>query len=183
MTKILPALSEQLRRMATVVRTRSSAPQRWALGITLALILIALMMPLPPPKAPKQERHLTISSRSYAFDPGTIRVNQGDTLVITLESTDVVHGMYVDGYGVSATAEPGRPAQLSFVADRVGAFRFRCSIACGSLHPFMIGKLVVGPNLTWLRAMAATLITAAGALAIFWRRDMTALGRTAGING
>ncbi len=34
----------------------------------------------------------------------------------------------------------------------------------------MIGKLVVGPNLTWLRAIAATLITAVGALAVFWKR-------------
>jgi hypothetical protein len=33
----------------------------------------------------------------------------------------------------------------------------------------MIGKLVVGPNLTWLRAIAAPLITAVGAMAVFWK--------------
>jgi heme/copper-type cytochrome/quinol oxidase subunit 2 len=64
---------------------------------------------------------------------------------------------------------PSRVGQLTFVADRDGAFRFRCNVACGNLHPFMIGKLVVGPNLTWLRAIAATLITAVGALAVFWK--------------
>jgi heme/copper-type cytochrome/quinol oxidase subunit 2 len=77
--------------------------------------------------------------------------------------------LYVDGYGVATQAEPGRPGQLTFVADHDGAFRFRCNVACGNLHPFMIGKLVVGPNLTWLRAIAATLITAVGALAVFWK--------------
>jgi len=141
-------------------------------GITIALVLLALLAPLPAALAggaAPQERHITISARSFAFEPGTVRVNRGDTVIVNLESTDVVHGLYVDGYGVATQAEPGRPGQLTFVADHVGAFRFRCNVACGNLHPFMIGKLEVGPNLTWLRAIAATLITAVGALAVFWK--------------
>ena len=39
------------------------------------------------------------------------------------------------------------------------------------MHPFMIGKLVVGPNLMWLRSIAAVLVTAAGAAVLFWRRS------------
>jgi heme/copper-type cytochrome/quinol oxidase subunit 2 len=138
-------------------------------GVTLALVALALLAPLPVMGAAPQDRHVTISARSFAFEPGTVRVNRGDTVIVNLESTDVVHGLYVDGYGVATQAEPGRPGQLTFVADRGGAFRFRCNVACGNLHPFMIGKLVVGPNLTWLRAIAATLITAVGALAVFWK--------------
>ncbi len=139
-------------------------------GITLALVLVALLAPLPVTGAAPQERHIMISARSFAFEPGTVRVNRGDTVIVRLESTDVVHGLYLDGYGVSAQAEPGQPGQLTFVADRDGAFRFRCNVACGNLHPFMIGKLVVGPNLTWLRAIAATLMTAVGAMAAFGKR-------------
>jgi heme/copper-type cytochrome/quinol oxidase subunit 2 len=142
-------------------------------GITIVFVLLALLAPLPPALArgaAPQERQVTVSARSFAFEPGTVRVNRGDTVIVNLESTDVVHGLYVDGYGLATQAEPGRPGQLTFVADRSGAFRFRCNVACGNLHPFMIGKLVVGPNLTWLRAIAATLITAIGALAFFWVR-------------
>jgi heme/copper-type cytochrome/quinol oxidase subunit 2 len=139
-------------------------------GITILLVLVAWLAPLPLEAAPPQERHITLSARSFAFEPGTVRVNRGDTVIVNLESTDVVHGLYVDGYGVSTQAEPGRPGQLTFVAARSGAFRFRCNVACGNLHPFMIGKLVVDPNLTWLRAIAATLITAVGAMAVFWVR-------------
>jgi len=145
----------------------------WAAGITLSLVLLALLAPLPAALAvgaAPQERHVTVSARSFAFEPGTVQVNLGDTVIVNLESTDVVHGLYVDGYGFSTQAEPGRPGQLTFVANRSGAFRLRCTVACGNLHPFMIGKLVVGPNLTWLRAIAATLITAVGALAVFWVR-------------
>ena len=142
-------------------------------GITIVLVLLALLAPLPAALAvgaAPQERHVTVSARSFAFEPGTVHVNRGDTVIVNLESTDVVHGLYVDGYGLATQAEPGRPGQLTFVADRSGAFRFRCNVACGNLHPFMIGKLVVGPNLTWLRAIAATLITAVGAMAFFWVR-------------
>ncbi len=148
-----------------------TAPRRqWLTGsVALALVLLALLAPLPVRGATPQERSITIAARSFAFEPGTVRVNRGDTVFVNLESADVVHGLYVDGYGVSTLAEPGRPGQLTFVADRSGAFRFRCNVACGSLHPFMIGKLVVEPNLTWLRAVAAALITAAGALIIFWK--------------
>jgi heme/copper-type cytochrome/quinol oxidase subunit 2 len=147
-----------------------SRAQWWMGGIAVSLVLLALLAPLPVIGAAPQARHIAISAHSFAYEPGTVHVNRGDTVVIDLASTDVVHGLYVDGYDVATQAEPGRPGQLTFVADHTGAFRFRCNVACGNLHPFMIGKLVVGPNLTWLRAIAATLITAVGALAVFWKR-------------
>lgn len=143
-------------------------------GITVVLVLVVLLVPLPVMGAAPQERHVTVVANNFAFEPGIVEVNRGDTLVIDLESADVVHGLYLDGYGVSTEAEPGRPGQLRLVADRDGAFRFRCNVTCGSLHPFMIGKLVVGPNLTWLRALVATGLTAIGAMALFWPRRSVA---------
>jgi heme/copper-type cytochrome/quinol oxidase subunit 2 len=140
----------------------------WAAPAALVtLVALALFAPLPAWGAPPEERHITVNARTFAFEPGTVRVNRGDTVVIRLESSDVVHGLFVDGYEVSTVAEPGRPGELRFVAGRSGAFRMRCSISCGNMHPFMIGKLVVGPNVTWLRALLATLITAGGAVVIF----------------
>jgi cytochrome c oxidase subunit 2 len=144
---------------------------RWrAAAVTVSLVLLALLTPLPVVDAAPQERHITVSARSFAFEPGTVRVNRGDTVVLTLEATDVVHGLYLDDYNISTVAEPGRPTVLRFVATQPGAFRFRCSISCGSMHPFMIGKLVVGPNLVWLRAALATVIAAVGAIVVFWPR-------------
>ena len=141
----------------------------WLAGIAISLVLLALLAPLPVAGAPPQERRISVSAHTFAFEPGTVRVNRGDTIVLSLESTDVVHGLYLDGYGISTVAEPGQPGEVRFVADRAGAFHFRCAVPCGNLHPFMIGKLVVGPNLTWLRAVAASLLAATGALVVFWR--------------
>ncbi len=136
-------------------------------GLALALILLALLAPLPIPSPAPQVRRIDVTARNFEYDPGTLHVNRGDTVLISLTSEDVMHGLYVDGYGFAAQAEPGQPGELSFVADRDGAFHIRCNVPCGSLHPFMIGKLVVGPNLPWVRAAAATLITALGSVVVF----------------
>jgi len=138
-------------------------------AVTAVLILAALLAPVPLTFAAPQERHIKVEARSFAFEPDVLRVNRGDTVVLTVESFDVVHGLYVDGYDVNTPVDPGQSAQVRFVADRPGKFKFRCSISCGTLHPFMIGELVVEPNLPFWRAVAATLIAVLGATFFFWR--------------
>lgn len=151
--------------------TKQVTLQQWlAGGLTLALVLLALLAPLPIRTAAPQALTINMTASQWNFQPGAVRVNRGDTVTINLESFDVVHGLFVDGYEVETVAEPGRPGTLTFVADRDGAFHFRCAIPCGNLHPFMVGKLVIEPNLTWLRAVAASVLATIGALATLWRR-------------
>lgn len=153
---------------------------RKAIPVAAVAVLVALVLwlPLPLKGAAPEERHITVNARSFAFEPGTVRVNQGDTIVIRLESSDVVHGLYVDGYNVRGVAEPGRPAEIRFTADRTGSYPMRCPVSCGNLHPFMIGKLVVSPNLSWPRAVLAVLITTIGAV-VLARPDLTGLSKPA----
>jgi heme/copper-type cytochrome/quinol oxidase subunit 2 len=100
---------------------------------------------------------------SFQYAPAIVRVQPGDRVTLELVSTDVVHGLYLDGYDRRVSADPGQTARLTFVADRTGTFRFRCSVTCGPLHPFMIGKLVVGTNwLAWRAVGLAILAAAAG---------------------
>ncbi|MCO6453503.1 MAG: cupredoxin domain-containing protein [Caldilineales bacterium] len=133
-------------------------------ALTILLALAALLIPLPLAEAAPVEHRIELDARMFAFTPSRVEVNRGDTVTITLRSEDVVHGVYVDGYDVNIIAEPGKPAQASFIADRRGKFRFRCSVTCGSLHPFMIGELVVGPNLPFWRASAALLVVVVGTM-------------------
>ncbi len=144
------------------------------LVITALLALAAWLVPVPLTLAAPQERHLQLDARTFAFEPAVIRVNRGDQVVLTLQSLDVVHGFYLDGYGVQTEVEPGRSTQVRFVADQAGKFRFRCSVSCGSLHPFMIGELVVEPNLTFWRALAVVLIAVAGASVFILRSQSSA---------
>jgi heme/copper-type cytochrome/quinol oxidase subunit 2 len=110
-----------------------------------------------------------MSAEQFAFDPPVLRVNRGDRVLLTLQANDVVHGFYLDGYGVETRVEPGISQQVEFVADRVGKYRYRCSVSCGTLHPFMIGELIVNPNLTFARAVGLTLVVLAATLLYFRR--------------
>ena len=133
-------------------------------AILLLLVLAGLVVafaPLPAPAQLHAARTFHILASQFAYSPGEISVNLGDTVTIELSSSDVVHGLYVDGYDVSVKSDPGQTATLSFVADKPGSFRLRCNVTCGAMHPFMIGKLNVGAN-TWLyRSVGLALISLA----------------------
>ncbi|MGZ9166392.1 MAG: cupredoxin domain-containing protein, partial [Anaerolineales bacterium] len=111
--------------------------------------LVVALVPLPVPAIAPQEQTFQVDAHQFAYSPSELKVNEGDTVIIQLVSSDVVHGLYVDGYNISVEADPGQSATLTFVADKPGSFRFRCNITCGAMHPFMIGKLTVGTN-NWL---------------------------------
>lgn len=108
------------------------------------------------------DRLFRVEARQFAYSPAEFRVNPGDKVTIQLVSTDVVHGLYVDGYGVSVTADPGQTAELTFVAERSGSFRLRCNVTCGAMHPFMIGKLTVGTNEWLFRSIGLAILALAG---------------------
>jgi len=139
-----------------------------AYGLLVGLAAFAVAFaPLPAIHRPQPApRVIRVEASQFSYSPSTISVQPGDTVIIQLVSTDVVHGFYVDGYGVSVEADPGQTKTLTFVANRPGSFRIRCNVTCGAMHPFMIGKLNVGPNTTWMRVAGLTLLGIAAAMLI-----------------
>ena len=113
---------------------------RFSLLLFVMAGLVVAFVPLPVPTITPQERTFRMDARQFAYMPSELKVNSGDTVIIQLLSTDVVHGLYVDGYDIAVEADPGQTATLTFVADKPGSFRFRCNVTCGAMHPFMIGK-------------------------------------------
>jgi heme/copper-type cytochrome/quinol oxidase subunit 2 len=136
--------------------------RRAALAGLAGLALAVLVAPWPWAGASPQPREIRILAKQYAYTPGVVEVSRGDRVTLVLDADDMTHGLYVDGYGVEAVAAPGRPASVSFVADRPGRFRLRCSRVCGPLHPFMLGDLVVTPHTAFWRAAALAVIAALG---------------------
>jgi heme/copper-type cytochrome/quinol oxidase subunit 2 len=128
--------------------------------LTGAAALAVAFVPLPDswPTAAPAARTFKIEASQFSYSPSEVYANPGDTITIQLVSTDVVHGLYVDGYGASVEADPGQTASITFVVNRPGSFRFRCNVTCGAMHPFMIGKLTVGNNMAFLRGIALALI-------------------------
>lgn len=142
----------------------STTLKRYVLWLILASVaLVVAWAPLPARVTSPTEHTIRLEAKSFEYTPSEIHVSQGDRVTFEIVSTDVVHGIYIDGYGLEASADPGQTSRLSFVADRAGSFRFRCSVTCGALHPFMIGKLRVGSNaLLWRGIGLAFLSVVAG---------------------
>ena len=84
-----------------------------------------------------------LTARQWEFEPGTLTVKQGDTVHLTITSTDVSHGFYLPAFNVSETLIPGETVRVEFVADQKGTFTFSCNVFCGSGHSHMNGTLVV----------------------------------------
>lgn len=114
----------------------------------------------PPPR----DRTISITARRYGYDPPTVHVNQGDRITLKLAAADVTHGFFLEGYDINAQLTPENPffllrrpsegedaegtrvEEVQFTANRTGKFHYRCSVTCGSMHPFMQGEFVVEPN-------------------------------------
>jgi heme/copper-type cytochrome/quinol oxidase subunit 2 len=140
--------------------------RRWKwMAVVLAAFAIVLV-PAPAGFAAPTDRHFRVEASSFEYTPASIDVNPGDHVIIDLVSKDVVHGLYVDGYDLNVTSDPGQTGQLTFVADQPGTFRLRCSVTCGALHPFMIGKLNVGPNWLLWRAVALGLLAVVAVIGV-----------------
>ena len=135
------------------------------IGVIAGLAILALFAPLPWPGHAPVERRFAVEARSFAYSPAVIHVERGDRVVLELQAQDVAHGLHVDGYEVEAESVPGQSARLEFVAGRTGQFKYRCSLSCGTLHPFMIGELVVGPNDPYWRGLLLTLLGAVATVA------------------
>ena len=128
--------------------------------------LVVAFAPLPAPVVAPQERSYRIDAHQSAYSPSELTVHPGDSVTIQLVSTDVVHGLYIDGYDLAVEADPGQGATLTFTADKQGSFRFRCNVTCGAMHPFMIGKLTVGTNDWLMRSIGLAVIAVLGVITL-----------------
>lgn len=149
------------------------------LGVSFALRTFA--PDIAPAEGPRQ---VSITARQYGYSPHRIVVNSGDEVRLHLVALDVVHGFYLEGHDIEAEIRPGalrfrvrRPStgepfreveELSFVAGRPGKYRYRCSVTCGTLHPFMQGELVVRPNSLFRFAAVGSLGVALAVLGLLW---------------
>jgi heme/copper-type cytochrome/quinol oxidase subunit 2 len=151
------------------VNLRFSGKRLWQGGLLILFASLFLFLPLPAQVTPRTEHLFLVEASQFAYAPATFQVHPGDRVTIELRSTDVVHGLEIDGYDFSLAAEPGQPASITFIAGKPGTYQMRCSVTCGNLHPFMIGKFKVGTNLLYWRATLLMSLLAVGL--VVWKRQ------------
>src|SRR3990172_6195459 len=67
------------------------------------LAVVTLLAPPPAMTAPPAERYFRIEAGNFEYAPATLTVNPGDRVTIDVVAQDVMHGLYVDGYGLCGT--------------------------------------------------------------------------------
>lgn len=121
---------------------------------SLTAAVIALLYVLPPAaqRAPDgfdaaAAKTFNVTARRFSFDfsPSPFVVNQGDSVTLTITSTDVTHGFFLQHYAEnSRTLNRNQTVTIQFIADLPGSFSYFCTVSsCGSGHSTMTGTLVV----------------------------------------
>jgi len=159
--------------MKTNARPFSSAQKVALCIVVFSVISIGALAFAPAVSAQgPTNREFVVVASQYAFDPNFINVNFGDNVTIRLRSADVAHGMYIDGYDINIKLFPESPSDevvVTFVANRAGVFRYRCSITCGGYHPFMMGKLTVEPGYEFPISIVLAWGIAMGSIGVYWK--------------
>ncbi len=150
----------------------SSLWRWWPVAVAAAVCLAAIRLSPTGGAVGGTPVTLEIMASQYAYAPHRIVVDPGAEVHLRLASTDVVHGFYLEGHDIEAEVRPGslttrvrhpstgedfhETEEIVFTAGRPGKYRYRCSVTCGTLHPFMQGEMIVSPNRLYHFALMAT---------------------------
>jgi cytochrome c oxidase subunit 2 len=84
-----------------------------------------------------------------------LHVPSGRPVVLTLDSTDVIHSFWVPQVAAKRDVIPGRLNRITFVADQPGEYWGQCAEFCGTSHANMMLRLFVDSEGEFERWVAA----------------------------
>jgi heme/copper-type cytochrome/quinol oxidase subunit 2 len=97
----------------------------------------------------KRDVSVTGKRYTYVVSDATgpeIRVKKGEIVTVTFSVEDIAHSFTIsdDHYRIDRRAEKGKPVTFKFLADKVGEFEIRCTLALDErCQREMRGKLIV----------------------------------------
>ena len=89
------------------------------------------------------EKTIKMRASNWHWKPELIRVPLGTRLRIEFQSYDASHSFELKGYRIKLQLPEGKSAEVEFVADKAGEFKWRCGRPCGNGCAKMVGKLIV----------------------------------------
>jgi len=124
------------------------------ISLSVVLITVALISSISPQaeeetlsptiKPTGRVVELVISGSEFKFDPAVIEVNAGDTVrILYINDGRRKHNFVLDAFGIrTANIAPGESVVIEFVADKIGEFKFWCSLL-GHRERGMEGTIIV----------------------------------------
>lgn len=86
---------------------------------------------------------VVLIGRAWQFTPAEIRVPAGSEVTIIATSTDVIHGIHVEGTRINMMLVPGQIARNTYTFQEPGEHLLVCHEFCGAGHHFMFGRVIV----------------------------------------
>lgn len=104
----------------------------------------------PPAVAPVKasgnimEVKVRILENQWKWSPDTIHAKIGDTVILKIFNEDSYdHGFALEQFGINKRTFPKRETVIEFVASKIGAFSFYCSVPCGEGHYRQTGTFII----------------------------------------
>ena len=91
----------------------------------------------------RQTKRIYVVAERFSFTPARIRVAQGTTVELILQSEDTLHGFKIAELGVDVKIPARGELRVVLQLDKQGKYTFECSRPCGAGHNMMRGTLVV----------------------------------------
>jgi cytochrome c oxidase subunit II len=113
----------------------------FALAFAMLLSLGCHSAASAPADAPRQQ--VDIVMKKWSIEPHEIHVKKGTVVTLHVSTADVQHGFEVQSLGISEPVNPGKPADITFVADKPGKYGVDCDILCGKGHDDMAATIIV----------------------------------------
>ncbi|MFC6666219.1 hypothetical protein ACFP9V_13280 [Deinococcus radiopugnans] len=82
-------------------------------------------------------------ARAFQFEPAVLKVPVGQPVTIHVTSADVLHGYFIEGTNINATAIPGQVSSFTTTFRRPGTLNLICNEYCGTGHHNMINSVKV----------------------------------------
>jgi len=94
-----------------------------------------------------------VLAQAWSFNPAEIRVPAGADITFTATTTDVLHGLNVEGTRLNMMLIPGQISRNTYRFDTPGEYLLICHEYCGLGHHMMAGKVIVEAAGTALRGV------------------------------
>lgn len=89
------------------------------------------------------EYEVVLLGYAWAFQPREIRVPAGAKVTFIATTTDVIHGVHIEGTRMNFMLIPGQVARVEGTFREPGEHLMICHEYCGAGHHIMYGRVIV----------------------------------------
>ena len=107
--------------------------QSVSVGLLLAMPMIGNGARVPQ----EPSRRIDVVVKRFSFSPAEITLKRGESVVLSMTSQDVTHGLKFEELNLDAEINKNATGELEFTPSRTGDFIGHCSHFCGAGHGSM----------------------------------------------